>query len=382
MTEKLAGPPSSTRHGKRRRSSSKRRQRIKRWRQIGSWVLLVLLFLLLLRWLGGYRPAPAVYSSHSQHQALVQLPRDDAPHDDYMEWWYYNGHLKADDGREFSFHYVFFVVNSAVGYTVAHVALTDHQTLKRYSFQKETTGNPSFGTLDRFGFVLGDLAMAGGGGKDTLKAKTRDFAFELKLENSAPAVLQGGTGLLDFHQGGTSYYYTRPRMKVLGTLSLRGKPVAVTGESWFDHQWGDFHPPSLTWNWFALQLDDGADIMLYQLTDGSSALPMFSGTYTRNGRTEVLHEPEVSLSSTTTWISPATAIPYPIAWHVRIPKHGIDVKVVPVMQNAEVDSRQTTHTIYWEGAVKVAGSHTGKGFLEVNPTQEKKAPTKGPADAR
>jgi hypothetical protein len=139
MTEKLSGPPSSARRSKHRCSSSKQRQRIKRWRQIGSWVLLFLLLAILLRWLGGYRPAPAVYSSHSQHQALVQLPRDDAPHEDYMEWWYYNGHLKADDGRAFSFHYVFFVVNAAVGYTVVHVALTDHQTLKRYSFQKGTT---------------------------------------------------------------------------------------------------------------------------------------------------------------------------------------------------------------------------------------------------
>lgn len=368
--------PSSLAHRKRRHASRRRRRRVKAWRKFGPWALLLVLFGLLFHSLGGYRPAPAVYSSPGKSEALVQLPRDDAPHDDYMEWWYYNGHLRAADGHEYSFHYVFFVVNSAVGYTVAHAALTDHQTLKRWALQRETTGNPSFGTQARFNFVLSDWAMTGSGGNDVLRLKARDFSFDLKLESPAPAVLQGGTGLLDFRQGGTSYYYSRPRMQAAGVLSVRGKPIAVTGESWFDHQWGDFHPPSLSWTWFALQLDDGADIMLYQLSDASATLPMFSGTYTRHGRTEVLQEPDVTLTPTETWTSPATAIAYPLAWRLQIPKHHLDLRMVPVMQNAEVDARQTTHTIYWEGAMRIAGSHTGRGFLEVNPAQQKKPATK------
>ena len=28
----------------------------------------------------------------------VVLPRDDGPHDRLTEWWYYTGHLRADDG--------------------------------------------------------------------------------------------------------------------------------------------------------------------------------------------------------------------------------------------------------------------------------------------
>ena len=39
------------------------------------------------------------------------------------------------------------------------------------------------------------------------------------------------------------------------------------GEVWFDHQWGNFEASRLAWNWFALQLDDGSSVMLYQLFD-------------------------------------------------------------------------------------------------------------------
>jgi len=306
----------------------------------------------------------------------VHLPRDDAPHNDFMEWWYYNGHLTTADGRLYSFHYVFFVLNSTVPYTVAHVALTDHQSRKRFNFQRKTSAGPSFASPDRFDFLLSDWVMSGGGGSDILKVTTREFGFDLKLEDTAPAVFHGGSGLLDFRRGGTSYYYSRPRMKVSGILSIRGKPITVRGESWFDHQWGDFHPPSLSWNWFALQLDNGADIMLNQISDGESRSPLFFGTYTHQGRNINLNEPDVTLSATESWKSPATGINYPVAWQVRIPKLRIDLKVVPVMTNSEVDSRESTDTIYWEGAVRVSGSHTGKGFLEINPANQKKAADK------
>src|SRR5215212_10865218 len=47
------------------------------------------------------QPPPTAY-------ALIELPRDDAPHDALTEWWYYTGHLQADDGRRYGFEYVIF----------------------------------------------------------------------------------------------------------------------------------------------------------------------------------------------------------------------------------------------------------------------------------
>ncbi len=38
----------------------------------------------------------------------ISMPSDERSHDDRLEWWYYNGHLSADSGEEFGFHFVIF----------------------------------------------------------------------------------------------------------------------------------------------------------------------------------------------------------------------------------------------------------------------------------
>ena len=297
----------------------------------------------------------------------VKLPEDDAPHQNVMEWWYYNSHLHSQEGNEFSFHYVFFLVNSAVSYTASQISLIDHQSGKHYTDQKQSPGNPSAGTARGFNFALGDWGMAGSGGNDTLRIRTPEFAFDLTLTNSGPTVYQGGTGLLDFGRAGTSYYYSRPRMTLEGDLSIGSETYRVTGQSWFDHQWGDFRTSDLGWDWFALQLDDGADIMLYQIRDRGSRPLLYSGTYTRNSVTEVLKEPDFSAESLGSWRSESTGTTYQTSWRVRIPSHRIDLQLTPVAPDSEVDARSTTDNTYWEGAMKLTGSHRGKGFLEVSP---------------
>lgn len=352
-----------------------RRRKAGRLRRYGAAAIgIVLMAAAVAAWIwwdhGSQRTADAFAVSGQASPAtrvLVRLPEDDAPHQNYIEWWYYNSHLRAADGREFSFHYVFFLVNSVFSYTVAQTSLTDHQTGKHYTAQKETAGNPSAGTVRAFDFVLGDWVMAGSDGRDTLKVATADFAFDLRLTNVGPTVFQGGTGLLDFGQAGSSYYYSRPRMNVEGKLKFGTRSVPVTGVSWFDHQWGDFQTGALGWDWFALQLDDGADVMLYRLRDRHDTPVLYSGTYTRNGVTEVLTESDFNAESTASWRSKRTGISYATAWRVRIPRYTIDLKITPISQDCEMDARTTTYNTYWEGAVRLNGSHGGRGFLEVSP---------------
>ena len=46
---------------------------------------------------------------------------------------------------------------------------------------------------------------------------------------------------------------------------------------------------------------------------------------------------------------------------------GIDYAVSPMMDDQELDSRASTGTVYWEGAVRVtqAGHLAGRGYLEL-----------------
>lgn len=298
--------------------------------------------------------------------AQVSLPADDAPHESYTEWWYYNGHLETQAGRRYSFHYVVFLIDSLLKHAVAHVSFFDHQTGDHYTDEARTTGRVGRAVKEGFFFQLNDWLMAGSGGNDALKVKAKEFSFDFKLSAVHPPVLQGGTGLLDFMEAGSSFYYSRPRMKIAGSIALDGKTQAVTGQAWFDHQWGDFRTTVLGWDWFALQLDNGADVMLYQLRDAQGKPVLYSGTYSHEQSAELLTEAEFSTVPLSSWTSRSTGIRYPVEWRVQIPAKGVDVTLKPIVKDSEFDARLTTYNVYWEGPVNVQGSHPGKGFVEMS----------------
>jgi predicted secreted hydrolase len=321
-------------------------------------------------WQRGMLPANEAaddwYEVKSDQQVLVQLPRDDAPHKDYMEWWYYNGHLQSDDGNRYSFHFAVFLINALATHTVAHVSFLDHQTGKHYTSQKRTPGNPSSSSKNGFVFDIGEWRMAGGGGEDRLRASTGDFGFNLDLQASAPPVMQGGTGLLDFELAGKSYYYSRPRMAISGAVKVGTEIHKATGTAWFDHQWGNFEVNQLGWDWFAIQLDDGTDIMIYQLFDKGGLPVLNAATTTRNGISKTLTEKDFTVRVTDRWTSERTGIQYPMGWQIDIPRESVNLRVTPVIRDSEFDGRETAYVVYWEGPVEIAGSHKGRGFAELS----------------
>jgi predicted secreted hydrolase len=289
-----------------------------------------------------------------------------------MEWWYYNGHLEAADGRVFSLHYVAFLVNSVVPYTALQVSLVDHRTGRRIAHQRSSPGNPSAGSGGGFAFTLGGWSMAGSGGQDRLKVEAPGLAFDLALSNPGPTVFHGGSGLLDFGDAGTSYYYSRPRMAAQGTLTLEGLPFQVKGPVWFDHQWGDFQPLDLGWDWFSLQLDDGSDVMLYRLRGRDGRTVLESGTWTRDGTSATLLAGDFTLTPAKHWTSPGTGIAYPVAWKLSIPSRSFEATLEPVVEACEFDARGSTLLTYWEGAVRIRGTHVGRGFMEICPLRPRK----------
>lgn len=307
------------------------------------------------------------YDVRKSSEVSVELPRDDAPHRDYVEWWYYNGHLQDGLGNRFSFHYTVFLVNALGTYTVAHASIVDHQAREHVDSERRTPGNPSSGTIDSFDFVLGGWSMAGGAGKDRLRFDVDGRGLDLRLVEATPPVMQGGSGLLDFGGVGESFYYSRPRMEVGGTLTIDGEQRDVRGVAWFDHQWGNFEVFELGWDWFALQLDDGRDIMLYRLfdpRDGRAVLT--SGTLAEDGDVIVLGAADFQIDPQDHWWSPHTGRRYPMGWRVAIPQIGLELKVDPILKDSEVDARLTTYMVYWEGPVRISGSEGGVGYVELS----------------
>ena len=335
---------------------------------LGFLVLLIVVF-------AGYfvyeiltsKPAAEWQEVSAKAGSRIQLPQDDAPHNAPMEWWYYNGHLKTASGKKYSFHYTVFLVNGLTPHNVSHVSLADHQLQKNYTTEKRTAGGGSdSGGQGRFLFNHSGWLMSGVNGTDQLKVNSDQFAFDLKLEATRAAILHGSNGVIKMSIAGDSYYYSRSRLNVSGTLKIHGNIETVTGTAWFDHQWGDFRTSSITWNWFSLMLDDGEDIMIYQLLDNTGKQLINTGTLTKDGITEVLTGSGIHLTPLESWTSKISGLVYPVRWKIELPSRNINLTTKAIVDNSEFDARLTTYNVYWEGAVNVSGSQTGQGFVEMN----------------
>ncbi len=306
------------------------------------------------------------FESKADISERVSLPKDDAPHQAAMEWWYYNGHLRSESGKEFSFHYTVFLINNVIQHMVSHASLNEHQTGRHYKAQRRTAGNPSSNKENSFEFIQGDWHMMGGNGNDKLKIITDKFSLDLGLTNTQPPALHGGNGIIPLKDAGNSYYYSRTRMSAAGVIKIGDKTEKVTGISWFDHQWGDFSVGLLKWEWFSLQLDDGADVMIYQLRDKETNEPvLYSGSISKHGKTETLLATDFEVIPGKKWVSNQSNIAYPTEWVINIPSKNINLSVKSINESNEFDAMLTTYNIYWEGAIKVQGSHTGQGFMEL-----------------
>ena len=285
------------------------------------------------------------FDSRVSNTQNIVLPRDDGYHDNTMEWWYYNGRLTTESGKEYSFHFTSFLVNNMMTHTVFHSSLGDHSGNQHYTDQSRTAGNPTVGIKNSFLFKHQNWYMHGDNGHDHLKVSNDNFAFDLRLENSEPVVSHGQDGIISLDIAGDSYYYSRTRMKITGTLDIAGTQERVIGIAWFDHQWGDFLPAKLSWDWFSIQLDNGMDLMLYQLRDKQGNPVRYSTTISKDGVTEILDITEFTLTPGQKWHSKQTGNNYPVVWNLKIPGKNIDLNIHSIIKNSEVDARLSTYLV-------------------------------------
>ncbi len=327
------------------------------------------------------RPAP------NDPQPIV-FPRDDAAHDRLTEWWYVTGHLTTLDGlRAFGYEAVVFrATRGDFPVTWAsHVALTEKPRGGRegsFNYLQRSEIGPQVDITSLFeGSITAAFAITGA---DPLSPPTLDGdpwsmvinqdgsmqigAEWLNLQLAAPGtpVLHDNDGWIDLDVAGGSYYYSRTRMPTQGSLTVDGEEFAVTGSSWFDHQWGDFIAVGGGgWDWFALTLDDGSargvELMLSFVRAADGTYPLIYGTWVASdGSVERIDESDIRLTPTGTWLSPHTGTAWPSGWELRVPSKGLRVTITPELLDQELDTRGTTGVIYWEGANRVSGSLGGR----------------------
>ena len=323
------------------------------------------------------------------------FPADHGAHDGFRtEWWYVTGNLFAADGRAFGVQLTFFrnalaaeisaTAPSASRWRSAHVwmahfALSDEQgDTFRFAerFAREAVGLAGVTTAP-FRVALEDWSIASGtpSGSDfsplRLAARDGGFAVDLALEARKPPVLQGERGLSQKgpEPGNASYYYSMTRLPTRGTVTVNGETIPVSGEAWLDREWSTsaLGPDLAGWDWFALQLGDGRELMFYRLRRKDGAVDPWSrgSLVAADGASRSLAATEIRLTALSTWQSPSGAT-YPARWRLEVPGEELDLELTPRVPNQELD----VTVRYWEGAVKVNGtsrSHpiAGHGFVEM-----------------
>jgi predicted secreted hydrolase len=169
-----------------------------------------------------------------------------------------------------------------------------------------------------------------------------------------------------------SYYYSQPQLAARGRIRLQAASYDLQGTAWLDHEWSQalLHPQAVGWDWIGINLLDGSALTAFQLRrkDGSSLWTggSFRATSSSGLQTFVAKPGEVQFQAIKGWTSPLTGAKYPIQWLVRTAADYYTVKAV--VDNQELDSRQTTGAVYWEGLSDVFDSNdklVGRGYLEM-----------------
>jgi predicted secreted hydrolase len=321
----------------------------------------------------------------------ITLPADHVSHPDYkIEWWYYTGNLDTREGRRFGYQLTFFRVGvnqqppSASRWAVrdlhmAHFAVSDLGGGRFHAFdrlQRDGAGWAGAAT-DRYRVWNGSWsAAANADGSHQVQAHDQESgaSIDLRLTNTAHSVRHGDDGYSrkGADPSNASEYYSLPRLVTQGTLAIDGHRYEVTGTSWMDHEFGSsvLEANQIGWDWFGLQLEDGRDLMLYQMRrrDGSRD-PFSSGTLLLpDGRVVRLGRDDYTLEPRDTWRSPKSGAVYPIRWHVTIPSQGLAFDVQAAMPDQELHTPRSTGVTYWEGAVDLRGTGStirGRGYMEL-----------------
>ena len=312
------------------------------------------------------------------------FPRERGSHPDFKtEWWYITGHARSAD-REFGFQLTFFRsrVDSTQGMQskfaakqlmFAHAAITDVQGKKLWHDQRiarDGFGVAFAGEAD-MAIKLRDWSLTADGKSYSAKLSASDFGLKLQFTETQPVLLQGKNGLSrkgpDDKQA--SYYYSQPQLVTTGSLRVQGKTFNVTGTAWLDHEWSQeiLAPGAVGWDWIGMNLLDGSALTAFRLRNKNGETLWDGGSFRSPGQAlYIFSRGEVIFKPTRVWKSTLTQISYPVEWIVRTPADFYTVKAV--LDNQELDSRQSTGAIYWEGLSELIGSNgkkVGKGYLEM-----------------
>ncbi len=306
------------------------------------------------------------------------FPADHGPHPAFrIEWWYLTASLTGPDGTEYGAQWTLFrtarAPHEAAGWTspqlwMGHAAVTSpeaHLAAERLARggigQAGVVAEPFSAWIDDWRMTSRAAPGADALSALDLNAAGPGFSYRLALDAEGPIVAQGAGGYsVKSEAGQASRYYSQPFYRATGEITVDGRTIPVTGQAWLDREWSSqpLAPDQTGWDWFALMFEDGTRLMVYRLRDSGPGYTV--GTWiAADGTPDPLKSGAVRLTPLERAAVAGRDIP--VAWRVEVPARGVELTVHALNPEAWMD----TSVPYWEGPIRITGSHRGRGYLEM-----------------
>ncbi|WP_272165397.1 lipocalin-like domain-containing protein [Vibrio diabolicus] len=314
----------------------------------------------------------------------LTFPADHQAHPNFRhEWWYLTANLIDEEGNPLGIQWTQFRFAAAPPTDEDDVRKTEWQTQqiymahsavtttdKHYADEKWSRDQASLAGVDDSPFRVylddwqwtsstTDLFPA------TLKANSEQFGYSLTLTSHVPYQKQGEQGYSTKSADGqvASYYYSQPFIDVSGEVTIDGKTHQVSGKGWIDREWSSqfLLNSQQGWDWFALRLSDETSLVVFQLRDSKTGQASYANARLMQQDGSGIAIPQKDIQLEATKQTEIQGRKYPTQWQVSIPNQQIELTISALNPNAKMP----LSVPYWEGPVRIEGSHSGTGYMEL-----------------
>lgn len=316
-----------------------------------------------------------------------RFPEDHAAHPEYpVEWWYLTGHLTDENQKHFGVQFTIFRVGlltddsfksrwHASSLYIGHTAITDTESRQFIYCEEVERGALNLAGSDekRLNTWIHHQRISHlKDGSFAVRFSCKGKELSLTLRTERQPVLHGDNGYSRKgpEEGNASYYSSFTRLTGSGALNNS----RVEALAWYDHEVlsADVTGENAGWDWFAIQLENGTELMAYQLRLADETISSYSSAafIDKEGKKTDFKADQFSISPESFWRSEASNIRYPAAWKIEVPELEMVLNLKPVIANQELDASKSTGKIYWEGAATVRGtagktSVSGLAYVEL-----------------
>lgn len=195
-----------------------------------------------------------------------------------------------------------------------------------------------------------------------------EVEFDLVFSQQGRPFFVWGTGIVP-NAPSTSldkanYYFSFTRLKVSGTITLKGQRYAVTGTTWMDHEYGNFGGTTsdtrIRWLLNDMQLDNGYSISVSGIIDESYkpqiGVAVAATVTLQDAAGNLYYQPGTITPTGTLWTSPRTGQVYAHQFQVEIPSFGAKLTVTTRIPDQEFPSGAPVY----EGTAGAQGTLLGQ----------------------